>query len=164
MGPQWGLTRLVVEFLLVGGLLLFDDGLQGFAVGGFRHDTIKGGTIVGARKLFYVRAMEITKERGGFVAELKPNWKHSRTGGTFEFEREAVGLDVLIVHEDVPTGVRAREALVNLEQQSEIAVTFLLNLCRFGMLGDPELAESAVGQVAQGASRSISQSPSERRA
>ena len=87
--------------------------------------------------------MEITKERGASDTEHKTFWQNSR----FDFEPETIGLEVLIVHEDLATGVRAREALVNLEKQIEIKTNFILSLCRFGMLGEPDLAETALDQA-----------------
>jgi len=79
--------------------------------------------------------------------EQKPIWKSGKPARRFDFEKESTGLEVLIVHEDLATGVRARQALDNLEKQIEIDTKFLMSLCRFGMLEDPELAETALEQA-----------------
>ncbi len=91
--------------------------------------------------------MEFTKERGCSVIEQKPIWKNRKSSGTFEFKKESIGLEVLVMHEDLPTGLRAREALNDLELQSEIEIRFLRSLCRFGLLEDAELAETALKEA-----------------
>lgn len=62
----------------------------------------------------------------------------------FEFERESSELEVLVVHEDLPTGLRAREALNRLQDRNIIRTRFLINLFRFGMVEEAELAEIAL--------------------
>jgi hypothetical protein len=91
--------------------------------------------------------MEFTKEQSSSVMErnsIRKNSKSPGSPGSFGFEREFFEPEVLVVHEDSPTGVRAREALNNLANQLKIKICFLISLCRFGMLEDAELAESAL--------------------
>jgi hypothetical protein len=64
-------------------------------------------------------------------------------------ETETSGLEVLLLHEDLPTGLRAKEALNNLEEQFEIKTCFHISLFRFGMLADAELAGPALQQAKQ---------------
>jgi hypothetical protein len=91
--------------------------------------------------------MEFTKEQSCSVIERNPILKNGKSPGRFEFEREFFGPEVLVVHEDSPTGLRAREALNNLANRLEIKICFLISLCRFGMLEDAELAEPALQQA-----------------
>ena len=123
------------------------DYMRFAVISGIHHPIIKSDTIVGRRGPFYDQGMEIAKEKGCSATEQKPFWKNSRASGPFDFESESIGVDVLILHEDLPTGVRAHEALANLEKQIEIKVRFLLSLCRFGMLEYSELAETALDQA-----------------
>jgi hypothetical protein len=85
--------------------------------------------------------MEFTKEQSCSVMERKPMREDGKSPGRFEFERETVEAEVLILHEDSATALRAREALSNFENQLEVKICFLISLCRFGMLEDAELAE-----------------------
>jgi hypothetical protein len=89
--------------------------------------------------------MEFTKELPCSVMEQKPAWNDRQSSRMFEFERESPSLEVLVVHEDLPAGLRAKEAFSNLENQVE--TSFLISLCRFGMLEDVELAETALQQA-----------------
>ena len=91
--------------------------------------------------------MVMIKERNEL--DQKTNWQNSRISESHDTDHgpEPIGLEVLIVHEDVATGLRAKDALVNLENQIEIKTSFRLSLCRFGMLSDPQLAETALGQA-----------------
>lgn len=86
--------------------------------------------------------MEFTKEQFCSVMERNPIGKNIKLSGKFEFERASSGPEVLVVHEDSSTGLRAREALNNVANQIGIKICFLINLCRFGMLEDAEVAES----------------------
>jgi hypothetical protein len=91
--------------------------------------------------------MEIIKEQSCSVMERKPVQENGKSPGRFEFEREFFGPEVLIMHEDSPTGLRAGKALNNLQNQLEIKICFLISLCRFGMLEDAELAEPVLQQA-----------------
>jgi hypothetical protein len=66
-----------------------------------------------------------------------------------EFEKVFFGPEILVVHEDSATALRAREALINLQDRLEIKTCFLISLCRFGMLEDAELAEPVLLQAKQ---------------
>ena len=82
-----------------------------------------------------------------------PSWNGIQFGkivnrpAGFKFERESFGPEVLVVHEDSATALRARETLNNLQNQLEIKICFLISLCRFGMLEDAELGESVLQQA-----------------
>jgi hypothetical protein len=91
--------------------------------------------------------MEFTKEQSCSVMERNSILKNSKSAGRVDSERESFGPEVLVVHEDSPTGLRAREALDNLADQLEIKTCFLISLCRFGMLEDAELAEPVLQQA-----------------
>jgi hypothetical protein len=91
--------------------------------------------------------MKLTEEQTCSVLERKPIWTNRNQPGTFEFEREPLDLKVLVLHEDLPTGLRAKEALNKFENQDEIKPRFLINLFRFGMLKDAALAETALQQA-----------------
>ena len=94
--------------------------------------------------------MEIIKERGDFAAapgQLRQDWASTETSG--KFEEGGAGVVALIVHEDLRTGLRAREALAKVEELLELETHFVLNLYRFGMLEDPELAKAATEQAQQ---------------
>jgi hypothetical protein len=91
--------------------------------------------------------MEFTKEQSCSVMERNPILKNSKSTGRFEFEREFFGPEVLIVHEDSPTGLRAREVLNSLVNRLEIKICFLIGLCRFGMLEYAELVEPVLQQA-----------------
>jgi hypothetical protein len=91
--------------------------------------------------------MEFTKEQLCSVMERNPIRENGKSPGRFEFEREFFGLEVLIMHEDSPTGLRSRETLDNLANQLEIKSCFLISMCRFGMLEDAELAERVLQQA-----------------
>ena len=62
-------------------------------------------------------------------------------------EDESARPEVLVVHEDMPAGLRARDVLKNLENWLGATTYSLINLCRFGALEDAELAESALQQA-----------------
>lgn len=79
--------------------------------------------------------------------ERNPIPKNSHSPERFEFEGRFFKPEVLVVHEDSPTGLRAREALNNLADRLEIQICFRISLCRFGMLEDAELAESILQQA-----------------
>src|SRR5580692_11428042 len=95
----------------------------------------------------YLRTMEFIKEQSCSVMERKPILENGKSPGRFEFEREFFGAEVLIMHEDSATGLRARKALDNLQNQLEIKICYLIRLCRFGMLEDAELAEPVLQQA-----------------
>jgi len=88
--------------------------------------------------------MGFTKEQSCSVLEQKPIWETRNPSGMFEDERESPTLEVLVVHEDLPTGLRAREALNRLQDRNIIKTRFLINLFRFGMIEDSELAGIAL--------------------
>lgn len=91
--------------------------------------------------------MEFTKDQSCSVMDRNPNREDSKSPGRVEFERGSFGPEVLVVHEDSATALRAREALNNVANQLEIKICFLISLCRFGMLEDTELAESVLQQA-----------------
>ena len=68
-------------------------------------------------------------------------FQNGKSHGDFELKREFSGPEVLIMHEDLPTGLRARATLDCLANRLGKKICFLISLCRFGMLEDAELAE-----------------------
>ena len=93
--------------------------------------------------------MEFTKEQSCAVEEWNPILENSKPAGGVEFEGEFYSPEVLVVHEDSATALRASEALVDLQNELEIKTCFLISLCRFGMLEDAELAEPVMQQAKQ---------------
>jgi hypothetical protein len=89
--------------------------------------------------------MEFIQEQTWSVREQKPIRKYSKS--SFCFETESSGPEVLVVHEDLPAGLRASAVFQKMESGLGIETSFLLNWCRFGMLQDAELAESARQQA-----------------
>lgn len=79
--------------------------------------------------------------------ERNPIREDTKSSGRIELEREFFGPEVLVIHEDSATALRARAALNNLENQLEIKICFLISLCRSGMLEDAELAELVLQQA-----------------
>jgi hypothetical protein len=58
-------------------------------------------------------------------------------------------LEVLLLHEDLQTGLRAKSLLGSLEAKLSVKPRFLVELWRFDMLHDPELQERAVQEAAR---------------
>jgi hypothetical protein len=59
------------------------------------------------------------------------------------------GPDVIVVHEDVPTGWRARSVFKHLENRLGAETGFKISWWRFDMLQDPGLANSALQKAKQ---------------
>jgi hypothetical protein len=93
--------------------------------------------------------MEFIKEQSCSVMERKPILKNSKSASGVEFEREFFGPEVLVVHQDSATALRAREALIKLQNQLETKICLRISLCRFGMLEDAEMAEPVLQQAKQ---------------
>jgi hypothetical protein len=90
--------------------------------------------------------MEIIREQTCSVREQKPIRKYSKS--SFCFETESSGPEVLVVHEDLPTGLRASAVFQNVEYSLGIETRLLINnWWRFAMLQDAESAESALQQA-----------------
>ena len=77
--------------------------------------------------------------------EQKPIQKYSKS--SFCFETGSSAPEVLVVHEDLPTGLRASAVFQKVENGLGIETHFQINWWRFAMLQDAELAESALQQA-----------------
>jgi len=62
-------------------------------------------------------------------------------------EAEFAAPEVLVLHEDLQTGLRAKAALNNLENWLGAETRFQISLWRFGMLQEVELAETALQEA-----------------
>jgi hypothetical protein len=73
-------------------------------------------------------------------------WSESRSEypAASGFGDGAEPLEVLLLHEDLQTGLRAKYILDNLEAKLATKPRFLIELWRFDMLQEPELQERAV--------------------
>jgi len=91
--------------------------------------------------------MEFTNDQSCSVTERNPSREAGKSPGGVEFEGESLGLEVLVVHEDSTTALRAKETLNNLENLLELKIRFVISLCGFDMFADPGLAESALQQA-----------------
>ena len=60
------------------------------------------------------------------------------------------GLDVLLMYEDLSTGLRARRLLDEVVTSLNLEVDFQANLWRFDLLGEPGLLELAAGGRSNG--------------
>ena len=85
------------------------------------------------------------QEQSSSVVEQVPIREYSKLPGCFEVEPS--GPEVLVVHEDLPTGLRASAVFKNLENWLGTETRFLINWWRFGMVQDAELAELALKQA-----------------
>jgi hypothetical protein len=90
--------------------------------------------------------MEVMPDQTCTVMEQKPIQKYSKS--SFCFETESSGLEVLVVHEDLPTGLRASAVFQNVEYSLGTDTRILIsNWWRFARLQDAGLAESALQQA-----------------
>jgi hypothetical protein len=89
--------------------------------------------------------MEFIKDQSSSVMEQKPIWESSTPSDWFE--NGSAGPKVLVVHEDLPTGWRARTVFKNLENWLGTETCFQLSWWRFGMLQDAGLADEALQQA-----------------
>lgn len=95
----------------------------------------------------YLRIMEFANDQSSSVREQNPIREKGESFGRLEYESEPFGPEVLILHEDSATGMRAEYVLDNVQNQAEIGDRFLISVCSFGMLEDPGLAEAALQQA-----------------
>ena len=93
--------------------------------------------------------MKLTNELSRSVTERNPIRDNGNLFGKYELEGEFFRPEVLILHEDSATGMQAEYLLDDLQNQLDINICFLISVCRFGILEDPELAESVLQQAKQ---------------
>ncbi len=60
---------------------------------------------------------------------------------------EKMFLHVMLAHEDLPTGLRAKQVLERMEVSLGVKPKFVVNLWKFNMLNDPELAARAIQEA-----------------
>ena len=89
--------------------------------------------------------MEIMQEQTCSFREQQPIRKYSKS--SFCFETGSSGPEILVVHEDLPTGLRASAVFQKVENGLGIETRIRMNWWRFAMLQDPGLAESALHQA-----------------
>jgi hypothetical protein len=69
--------------------------------------------------------------------------------GEAPVREEKPGLDVLLMYEDLSTGLRARRLLHEVMNSLNLEVDFQANLWRFDLLGEPALLELAADEAAK---------------
>jgi hypothetical protein len=89
--------------------------------------------------------MEFLQDQSCSVMEQNPIQESSTSSGWLE--TEYAGPEVLVLHEDLPTGWRARTVFKNLETWLGTETGFQISWWRFGMLQDAGLADSALQQA-----------------